>query len=646
MVLRTWFIVLSLLLVSTPALAGEIHVAIEAGDLARVQSLVAADPDVVNQPRDSQYRDLPLHTAAIAGQVEIIDFLVENGAIVDGHDTDESTPLMVAANTNQAAAAKRLLELGAKVNQADLNGSTPLSFAVAAGAMDVIPVLEAAGADFTASFGNNSTYMFPAAALGDVDMLKMLKDLDVPVDSANDEGDAPLNRAAMRNRVEAVRWLLAEGADATRANGHGQTALLECAFRGTGEIAEMLIAAGAPIEKKDNYGRTPLFCAAWIGNEEVIAVLLNHHADPNAANESGQTPLIKAAEGGNLATINALLAAGAKVDALETKQGRQSLHIAAARGYADVAAVLIKSGSPLDTRDNSGASPIELASAHGNKQVISVLTKTDDGKTGKTKKCAGACKGSLQAIKTPQTGEAVVWYLGHSAMAVKTANNFLIFDYFEMGRHSDDPCLVNGIICPEEIAGQKVTVFASHVHGDHYDPTIFAWREKVEDITYILGFEPEDETTPAHETVGPRETRQFDNLTVHTIASNDSGVGFLVEVDGVSIFHAGDHANRNRDLSGDYCPEIDYLVAAGYHPDLTMLPTTGCNFGDQVAVRIGIDYTLEKFGPTTFFPMHARNNPTRYVEVWDEVGPKHPEVTAVIPRDNGDWYIYKTKKSM
>ncbi len=84
-------------------------------------------------------------------------------------------------------------------------------------------------------------------------------------------------------------------------------------------------------------------------------------------------------------------------------------------------------------------------------------------------------------------------------------------------------------------------------------------------------------------------------------------------------------------------------MAAGYHPDLTMLPTTGCSFGDQVAVRAGIDYTLKKFGATTFFPMHAGNNPVRYVEVWDEVGPKHPQVEAVIPRDNGDSYTYNAE---
>jgi L-ascorbate metabolism protein UlaG (beta-lactamase superfamily) len=429
-------------------------------------------------------------------------------------------------------------------------------------------------------------------------------------------------------------------------------ALSQCCFRGNGATAELLLQAGVDLNKKDNFGRTPLLSSAWVGNDEVLAVLLKAGADPNLATEQGQTPLIKAAESGNLAAAEALLAAGAKVDALESPQGRQALHIAAARGYGDIAATLVKAGAPLNTIDNAGATPIMLASNHGNYKITKVLAKagTGSGKTtnecelaGTSKKCSGKCPGALNAAKAPAKGDARVWYLGHSAMAVQTQNNLLVFDYYENGRGADNPGLANGTICPEELADQQVTVFASHVHGDHYDPVIFEWSEQVKDITYVLGFEPNDENVPAHESIGPRESKKFGEVTVHTIASNDSGVGFLVEVDGVTIFHAGDHANRERDLSGNYCPEIDYLVAAGYHPDLTMLPTTGCSFGDPVAVRAGIDYTLKKFGATTFFPMHAGNNPVRYIEVWEEVGPNQPQVEVVLPRDNGDWYDYNAK---
>lgn len=652
MSIRYLMIASILLLMAATASAGEIHQAVDAGDLSRVKDLVRADAEVVNQPNDNEKRDLPLHSAAIAGQLEIIEYLIANGADVEGQDADQSTPLMLASRNSQAEATKLLLRHGASTDMVGLTGGTAASSAVISGNLEVAQILREAGADFTQQYPDNSTYMWQAALRGNVEMLEFLLASGVKINSANDLGRTPLMGAVARRETDAVAWLLANGADVGLADSNDLDALSYCSFQGNGATTELLLQAGADLNKPDKFGRTQLFKAAMSGNDEVTDVLLKAGADPNVAREDGQTPLIKATELGNLAIVEALLAAGARVDFVDPTQGRQSLHIASARGFGDVASTLIKAGAPLNTMDNAGATPLMLASNHGNNKIAKALTKVGAGTckatnacelAGITKKCPDMGAGAMKAAKAPAKGDAKVWYLGHSAVAVQTMNNLLVFDYYESGRCADTPSLANGNICPEEIADQKVTVFASHVHGDHYDPIIFGWSEQVKDITYVLGFDPDDENVPAHESIGPRETRKFGDVTVHTIASNDSGVGFMVEVDGLTIFHAGDHANREQDLSGNYCPEIDYLVKAGYHPDLTMLPTTGCNFGDQVAVRNGIDYTLEKFGATTFFPLHGGDNPASYVEIWDEIGPKHTQIEVVLPRDNGDWYVYNAK---
>jgi ankyrin repeat protein/L-ascorbate metabolism protein UlaG (beta-lactamase superfamily) len=652
MFFRRWVFVLVLSLMAGSAMAGEIHQAIESGDLSRVRALVTGDANVVHQPLDDRDGSLPLHTAASVGQLEIIEYLIASGAAVDGLDAVESTPLMLACRNGQPDAAKLFLRHGAAIDLVGLTGGTCASSAVISGNLEVARVLREAGADFTHTYPDNSTYMWQAALRGNVEMLKFLQESGVQINSANDLGRDPLIGAAARGETDAVAWLLANGANAAHADSMGMDAMSYCASQSSGAIAEMLLQAGVDLNKTDNFGRTRLFMSAMMGNDEVTEVLLKAGADPNVAREDGQTPLLKAVVNGNLAGVEALLTAGASVTPVETAQGRQALHVASAKGFGDITTKLVKAGAPLNTADNAGATPFLLAVNHGNSKIAKSLAKAGARScntsnvcqlAGTTKKCVGECSGALKAAKSPVKGDARVWYLGHSAVAVQTRNNLLVFDYFEDGRQADTPCLANGNICPEEIADQTVTVFATHVHGDHYDPVIFEWSEQVKDITYVLGFEPDDENVPAHESIGPRETKTFGDVTVHTIASNDSGVGFMVEVDGLTVFHAGDHANRERDLSGDYCPEIDYLVAAGHHPDLTMLPTTGCSFGDQVAVRAGIDYALEKFGATTFFPLHAGDNPARYVEIWDEIGPKHPQVEAVLPRDDGDWYVYSAK---
>ena len=57
----------------------------------------------------------------------------------------------------------------------------------------------------------------------------------------------------------------------------------------------------------------------------------------------------------------------------------------------------------------------------------------------------------------------------------------------------------------------------------------------------------------------------MDNMTIHAIESNDAGVGFLVEVDGLCIYHAGD------------CVPYPGLEArlADARIDLALLPVNG-----------------------------------------------------------------------
>ena len=106
-----------LLMVAILALAGavstqggEIHQAAAAGDLARVGELLAGSPDLVNAPEDNPTLDLPLHSAAIAGHIEVAGLLLEKGALVDGGDVDRSTPLHVAALRNQPEMVAFLLD--------------------------------------------------------------------------------------------------------------------------------------------------------------------------------------------------------------------------------------------------------------------------------------------------------------------------------------------------------------------------------------------------------------------------------------------------------------------------------------------------------------------------------------------------------
>ena len=99
--------------------------------------------------------------------------------------------------------------------------------------------------------------------------------------------------------------------------------------------------------------------------------------------------------------------------------------------------------------------------------------------------------------------------------------------------------------------------------------------------------------------------KTFAGIEVTTIHSTDAGVGMVVEVDGVTIFHPGDHANGKIGLMEEFTDEIDFLAAKGIRPDICFMGIRGCSLGAPDEVKEGIYYTLETLNPRVFIPMHA-----------------------------------------
>ena len=449
-------------------MAGEFHEAVTAGDAARVKEMLRQDPDLVSLPDENdQFLAPPLCLAAIAGDIEMARILLDAGADVDLGDVDESTPLHVAALNRHPEMVTFLLEKGADINRRDKNGGYALSFAASGGDPAVVQTLLDAGADlnFSSPQGYNLYHLTASRNLRNLTDILLARGDDI--NQASQDGTAPLHWAALRDQAEMITYMIDNGAEHSPADEHGVTPLALAAQRNAAEAAAALIAAGADPNAGDNTRITPLHRASWSGNLEVAEVLLGHGADPNAEDENGMTPLTRAVPQGNVELVNALLAAGADVNTVDGRLGCSALHMASLLGYADISEVLIQAGASTGEKDERGNCPFDYAARYGHEDVARVLK--DHGVRGKM---PAVPEGALAAQGDVAQGEAVIWYLGHSGWAIKTLNNFLIFDYFNRDRDPAAPALCNGRINCEEIAGENVTVFVSHEHGDHFDPLI------------------------------------------------------------------------------------------------------------------------------------------------------------------------------
>jgi len=121
-----------------------------AGELERVERLVAADPPSVTTYSADGWT--PLHLAAFFGHARIVELLLARGGDVAARSTNSTgnTPLHAALAANQKMAAGLLIGHAADVNAADAAGWRPLHLAAANNNIDSTKSLIAQGADPTA----------------------------------------------------------------------------------------------------------------------------------------------------------------------------------------------------------------------------------------------------------------------------------------------------------------------------------------------------------------------------------------------------------------------------------------------------------------------------------------------------------------
>jgi hypothetical protein len=130
----------------------DIYFAAAVGDIARLQTILAGDPSLVNKRSDNNDvlfgGGTPLQVAAYADRLDAVKFLLDHGANV--HDRSEwknTEAVEKAAWTGAADVVEYLLDHGATVNGTDKDFThSPLYNAATSGHADVVKILLAHGA--------------------------------------------------------------------------------------------------------------------------------------------------------------------------------------------------------------------------------------------------------------------------------------------------------------------------------------------------------------------------------------------------------------------------------------------------------------------------------------------------------------------
>lgn len=203
------------------------------GDVAELESLLAADPDVLNARNNlgqsaillARYHrqqqavdfllarnpDLTLHEACAVGQGDRVREIVsrKSAPAIDSHSADGFTPLSLACFFGHQEIAGYLVDQGANVNLAAANPMkvAPLHAAVASHHFWIAQMLVSNGAD---------------------------------VNQLQQGGFTPLHAAAQNGDEQAVRLLLENNADRKTRADSGQTALDLALLKGHAAVVDLL----------------------------------------------------------------------------------------------------------------------------------------------------------------------------------------------------------------------------------------------------------------------------------------------------------------------------------------------------------------------------------------------------------------------
>ncbi|KAJ5509678.1 hypothetical protein N7527_011821 [Penicillium freii] len=346
-----------------------------------------------------------LHQAAASGNTDIIDLLIEHGAVIAYEDDEEKTPLHIAAQEGQLKALQQLLTVTSEVDKMDAKFQTPFSLAVEQGHTEIVSYLYETY-DFARDPEYYKSVLHCAALCGHDDLVRFFIDHKWNFNYRDTIGRTPLDLAAKNDHLQAASMLIDAGADVDNIDEYGRTPLYYAASENSLKVAQCLLEAEANPNHLDNYGDTPLYQAAYKGALGVVKVLLSRlsREELNLQCSDGWTALHAAYDSPEI--VKTLLAAGANPFILDN-YSRTSLALAFRNDYEETCNELISAMEKQALQDvNLQMAAIHEIAAVGNIQALDRLfvsgvdidIRGEDGATALHRACQNGQKETVEML--------------------------------------------------------------------------------------------------------------------------------------------------------------------------------------------------------------------------------------------------------
>ncbi len=347
---------------------------------------------------DSRHGHSPLTAAAAEGHTDCVQWLIENGADLEGTYLHK-TALDWAAECGHYATVELLLRHNAAPNCAVLDEETLLVHAAGGFHLDLK----------RGSKGRTALHL--AVCNGHDPIVQLLLQHKADPNVRDVYGDYPLTSAAIRGHVKIVELLLSYGAETEQSESEStadldrrgnkmhvlpflvhdeNTPLIWAAMGGHVDAVRMLLNHGTNLGQKDRVNKTALHWAAEKGHHSTVELLLQHKADPNVEDDGGDTPLICAARGGLVAdadgggsTTYYLPVMERLVEHVEARfsfqmserwdKYKMTLREATGKEHCSVVEILLLHGAKVEHKGSRGRTALHWAVENGHHSLVELL---------------------------------------------------------------------------------------------------------------------------------------------------------------------------------------------------------------------------------------------------------------------------------
>ena len=391
------------------------------GDELGVRNMLRAGADVnIRSPTRAQ--STALLEAVSTKHTNVVQALLENGALPDVADARSRRPLVLATNgRSDVAITKLLLDHGAIASSVAFDKHAPLREAVRSNQESKVALLLKHGADTHILDRRTGMSLVHLAASKNATpgIINILIGSGVQLESQDNMGRTPLQVAVDHSCTRAVRLLLNLGANPNFKNnnqywkgwsalfyaarnpsipGNGRKSIIRALFLHGAELdarnhaqktpllhaisksaikqAQALVECGASIMATDANGETVLHVAASSSSwcPSMVGWLVENGADVNwVGGTHSETPIFYAIRNAfnrqGMECVRTLLLLGADVQ-FQNNNGLTPLSLAVRMGSIESTKILLEHGSCANSRDKYGKFPLHYAAEARNVHKI------------------------------------------------------------------------------------------------------------------------------------------------------------------------------------------------------------------------------------------------------------------------------------